>query len=236
MPVPLSHAPACRAAVLLAALLQACAPTASVPPASSAPPRIEATSSVHRHVVSFETGRSRPNPTEAARLGGFLASLPGDGRVGFTVVGHADVRGPETFNAKLAEQRAIEVARLIRAGGFPDATVEIRSRGEQAPTASGGSAAALAQSRRVEITAELVQPYVVGCPAATNGLAATWRNDPFPGLGCSNLENLVRMLDDPRDLTAGRATTAADGIRESEAIVRYRTDKVKSLDDVEVSQ
>ena len=38
------------------------------------------------------------------------------------------------------------------------------------------------------------------------------------------------MVADPGDLATASATRAADGTREAEAIVRYRTDKVKPLE------
>ena len=40
-----------------------------------------------------------------------------------------------------------------------------------------------------------------------------------------------RSLEQPADLGVGRALGPADSTREAEAIVRYRTDKVKGLQD-----
>ncbi len=37
------------------------------------------------------------------------------------------------------------------------------------------------------------------------------------------------MIADPSDLAQGRTLGPADGTREAEAVVRYRTDKVKAL-------
>jgi type IV pilus biogenesis protein CpaD/CtpE len=39
------------------------------------------------------------------------------------------------------------------------------------------------------------------------------------------------MVADPADLARGRDPGAADATREAEAVVRYRTDKVKKLRD-----
>jgi pilus biogenesis lipoprotein CpaD len=229
-------AAACSVIALLAALLQACAPIEPLPTDTWVPPRIETTETSYRHTVSFDTGQSRLGLSQEAALTAFLAGLPADGRISFVVAGHADERGALGYNAELAQRRAVEVARLIQASGFPDASISVLSRGEQAPLADSGSVEGLALNRRVDIVAEIVEARVLGCPGGTHTLAATPQNYPFPGHGCADLSNLVRMLDDPRDLTVGRATTAADGVRESEAIVRYRTDKLKRLDDVEVSQ
>ena len=49
-------------------------------------------------------------------------------------------------------------------------------------------------------------------------------------LGCANAVNLGLMVADPNDLAMGTPTAPADAAREAEAIVRYRTDKVKALD------
>jgi type IV pilus biogenesis protein CpaD/CtpE len=38
------------------------------------------------------------------------------------------------------------------------------------------------------------------------------------------------MVADPADLVTGAPTAPADATREAEAIVRYRTDKVRQLD------
>jgi type IV pilus biogenesis protein CpaD/CtpE len=37
------------------------------------------------------------------------------------------------------------------------------------------------------------------------------------------------MVADPADLAEGRPLGPADGVREAEAVVRYRTDKVRPL-------
>ena len=52
---------------------------------------------------------------------------------------------------------------------------------------------------------------------------------PLSNLGCANAVNLGLMIAEPADLTRGRPLGTADGIREAEAVVRYRTDKVKEL-------
>jgi pilus assembly protein CpaD len=49
-------------------------------------------------------------------------------------------------------------------------------------------------------------------------------------LGCANAVNLGLMVADPADLVTGAPTAPADATREAEAIVRYRTDKVRQLD------
>ena len=49
-------------------------------------------------------------------------------------------------------------------------------------------------------------------------------------MGCNaTATNLAHMVAEPRDLVRGRELGPADGIREAEAIVRYREGKVTEL-------
>lgn len=214
--------------VLLAA---SCAGLEPLPPAAPTPPRLDITSQVVRHTIEFDTGSAALRSLEQERLGVFLAGLPRDGGVSFVVAGHADERGSLSANERLAADRAATVRGAIRRAGFQDSPVSTLSLGELAPAISGRSAAALQRNRRVELTAELVAARVAGCPRGGADLTATAANHPLPGLGCATLENLARMVDDPRHLMVGHPLSPADSAREAESIVRYRTDKVKQLQD-----
>lgn len=50
-----------------------------------------------------------------------------------------------------------------------------------------------------------------------------------PRGGCTNERNLTLMVEDPRDLVRGRSIGPADPDQTSNAVNRYRTDKVKDL-------
>ena len=69
-----------------------------------------------------------------------------------------------------------------------------------------------------------------GCPDWSRDPGYDPRNEPLSNLGCANAFNLGLMVADPRDLSTGTPTAPADATREAEAVIRYRTDKVKQLD------
>ena len=73
-----------------------------------------------------------------------------DGMV-LTVVGHTDRAGASTYNAKLAEIRAEEVAAAIMAKGVPASIIKIRSFGEDTPAVETPDGRPESANRRVEI-------------------------------------------------------------------------------------
>ncbi|MDD3288324.1 MAG: CpaD family pilus assembly lipoprotein [Alphaproteobacteria bacterium] len=63
---------------------------------------------------------------------------------------------------------------------------------------------------------------------------ADYKPDPFsnqvwPQFGCSNARNLAAMIDNPRDLVAGRDMGDADAVNTTRGIDLYRTGKTKEL-------
>jgi hypothetical protein len=83
-----------------------------------------------------------------------------------------------------------------------------------------GTRAVIGASRRWQVL-------LSGCDVAPDRAAAA----PIQRLGCATLNNLAHMVADPADLGPGRPLGAADAVRESESIVRYRTGKVTPLND-----
>jgi pilus assembly protein CpaD len=81
----------------------------------------------------------------------------------------------------------------------------------------------------VEVLVSAYEVVLPGCPDWSRDPAFDPRNLPLSNLGCANAVNLGLMVADPADLERGRPLGPADAVRESEAIVRYRTDKVKEL-------
>ncbi len=67
------------------------------------------------------------------------------------------------------------------------------------------------------------------CPDWTPPPADDHGNDPSRNFGCANITNLGLMIDNPRDIVAGRTLGPADGEPGLNAIDRYRNDKVKPL-------
>ena len=67
----------------------------------------------------------------------------------YTIAGHTDSRASDEYNMRLSYNRANAVARV--AAGIGARVVDVRGYGERMPKASNGTAAGMAQNRRVEI-------------------------------------------------------------------------------------
>jgi pilus biogenesis lipoprotein CpaD len=182
----------------------------------------------YTHTVHFETDRAELAPSERASLDAFLAALPAEGRYRAVVSGHADERASDAYNLALSERRARHVADLLRAHGLERVEVSPRAHGEGRPVDPGRGEPAWARNRRVEI---LVRHWVAEAPRCGEGdrTPSLHGQQLLPDLGCATAANLVAMVADPADLAEGRPLGPADGVREAEAIVRYRTDKVRPL-------
>ena len=108
------------------------------------------------------------------------------------------------------------------AGGYAPSRVEIVETGGYADV--------------VEVT---IQRYTVQLPDCSQAIQRDegimeWSDEPVGvrKLGCSNEYNFGLMVADPRDLQGGRDVGPAKGYREVGAVQRYRTDKIKELEDV----
>jgi outer membrane protein OmpA-like peptidoglycan-associated protein len=71
--------------------------------------------------------------------------------VGIDIIGHADVRGAEAYNAALGLRRAQAVARVIAREGIRAGLMEVSSDGEALPRVGRTQAESYALSRRVEL-------------------------------------------------------------------------------------
>jgi peptidoglycan-associated lipoprotein len=77
-----------------------------------------------------------------------FVSGPGKDK-GMNIVGHADPRGPTTYNFGLGQRRAGSVAKYLTTAGVTETRIETSSRGEL--EASGGDESGWAKDRKVEI-------------------------------------------------------------------------------------
>ena len=94
----------------------------------------------------FATDSARISSAGRARLQRFFRS---ESARSYVITGHTDSRASDAYNMNLSLRRANAVAQIARASG---ARVNaIRGYGERQPKASNGSAAGMAQNRRVEI-------------------------------------------------------------------------------------
>lgn len=210
-------------------LLAACG-ALEPPPAAWAPRRPEIAEASYAYLVHFATDRAELAPGERDRLEAFLAGLPEGGRWRALVLGHADERASDAYNMALSERRARHVAELLRARGLERVEVALRAFGESRPLDPGRGEPAWSRNRRVEIR---IRHWTVAAPEC-----GEWDRRPevhgqqlLPDLGCATAANLVAMVADPADLAEGRPLGPADGVHAAEAVVRYRTDKVKQLDE-----
>jgi pilus biogenesis lipoprotein CpaD len=218
------------AGALLALALTACATLEPLPPLDP-PKQLVLSPTAQAHTVHFATDVDQPSAEEQQRLAAFLAGLDPEARLEIRVAGHADDRASESYNLDLSARRARSVARLIERAGLANARVSTSAFGERAPARPGRGGAAWSANRRVDVAVEGWRVALPGCPDWSRDVAHDPLNLPMSNLGCATLANLGRMVADPTDLAQGRPLGPADATREAEAVVRYRTDKVKSLDD-----
>ena len=215
MPRHLHHAHAGPrwAATALAAALSACALTP--PPPTPALPQPKLTPMAYHHAVGFAGGSAELTPAEATGLRRFVASLPDGRSLAATVAAPAASAG-QPLDPKLAQRRAAAVAGQLRQSGIAATAALATGR----PAAEGD----------VEVTVRTAEVVLPGCPDWSRRPGYDPGNLPLSNLGCANAVNLGLMVADPSDLLAGHPFEPADAIREAEAILRYRSDKVKQFD------
>lgn len=199
------------------------------------PKELEVERAQVRHAVRFDTDQATISSLERDRLRTFLAAVdlgPGDS---IRLEGHADERASDLYNLDLAARRSEAVRRLLHAAGFERVLMHESAYGERAPAASESSQAAWRQNRRVEVVVERHLVVLPPCPDWSRRSGTDFANQPHTNFGCAVQTNLGLMIAEPRDLQRGRALGPADGTREAEAIVRYRTGELKELQE-EVTQ
>lgn len=234
------NAPAASAKLgfALATMLTAGACAAALAPATLAPlptqisaPAVSAESVEHRHEVLFAIDRAEFSPGELARLYAFLAQLPAGSTRRFRLVAHADEPAGEVYNLDLSARRARAVEREMRARLPPRDEVATLALGEPSPTRLTDAPGPFPHDRRVDILATTYLVRLPSCPDWSRDPGSDPLNHPLSNLGCANATNLGLMVADPADLARGRNLGPADATREAEAVVRYRSDKVKELRD-----
>lgn len=211
----------------LVSVLPACAPLEPLPPARTAPLPV-AVAVEYRHEVQFQAGRADVSAVEAAGLRRFVASIPSDRVRAARVGGPAGSRVGDTY-ADLSGQRAARVAELLRSFSAAELDVTIQPFGERRAVDPASGGRARPREDRVVVTISGAEPVLPGCPDWSRDPGFDPGNFPLSNLGCANAYNLGLMVADPKDLSQPRSLAAADGTREADSIVRYRSDKVKQL-------
>jgi outer membrane protein OmpA-like peptidoglycan-associated protein len=103
--------------------------------------------------VTFPVNRSQVSPEAKAMIDEAIAQLKAENRgVFFEIEGHTDSTGPENYNLKLGEDRALAVRNYMHdQHGIALSRMELISYGEAKPVIDNKSRANRAQNRRVVI-------------------------------------------------------------------------------------
>ncbi|SEO14436.1 Outer membrane protein OmpA [Salinihabitans flavidus] len=101
--------------------------------------------------VTFRTASSVVDPEFRPVLRAVSRSLQRHPNSTVRVVGHTDNVGSAIYNAKLSQERALAVARVLIANGASASRITVVGRGFYEPVMSNATAAGRAENRRVEI-------------------------------------------------------------------------------------
>ena len=195
------------------------------------PKELEVRPAEYRHEVQFATDSARIDPAERARLRQFLEAVQPGASDSIRIEGHADERASNRYNLELSARRARAVQDLLRREGLREVALHPAAYGEFAPEALGSGPEVWRENRRVEVVIDRHVVVLPPCPDWSVESGTDFSNAPHSNFGCATRTNLGLMIADPRDLERGRALGPADGVREADAIDRYRKGEVKELNE-----
>jgi outer membrane protein OmpA-like peptidoglycan-associated protein len=109
--------------------------------------------------ITFDTDSARVKPQFNDTLVSVGLVLKKFDRTLVDVYGYTDSTGPDAYNQKLSQDRAVSVATALANQGVKQQRFYITGRGEDDPIASNATEAGRAQNRRVEI---LLSPLAKG--------------------------------------------------------------------------
>ncbi|MGN6486664.1 MAG: OmpA family protein [Devosia sp.] len=101
--------------------------------------------------ITFDTDSARVKPQFNDTLVSVGLVLKKFDRTLVDVYGYTDSTGPDAYNQKLSQDRAVSVATALANQGVKQQRFYITGRGEDDPIASNATEAGRAQNRRVEI-------------------------------------------------------------------------------------
>jgi peptidoglycan-associated lipoprotein len=116
---------------------------ASVTVASSA-----ASLATMQELVHFAYDKSDLTEDTREALDGKVRVFRANPAMRILIVGHTDSRGTDAYNRALGTRRAEAVRDYLVAQGVASSRIELETRGESQPIASGTSEGAMAQNRR----------------------------------------------------------------------------------------
>jgi len=189
-------------ALLTAAALAACAPTASYWTEAQSPKhnQIEVVRLMHE-LRAPDSGSL--SAAEIAGLNGFLAR-------------HHVSYGDDVTVIAAANRNGAPLADYLRKQGI--VAQQLSVSGRDAP--AGGL--------RLLVERYVVVP--PNCPDWRKPATTDYGNATMSNLGCATTANLGMMLANPRDLIQGREAGDADGTASAAAVQRYRAGKVTPLE------
>lgn len=144
--------------------------------------------------VNFEFDRSTLLPTAEPTLAAVADVLERFPDLRIEVAGHADSVGPEAYNRRLSEARALQVRRSLTARGIGPERIRARGYGEARPVLPNATPTGRALNRRVE--------FVLLNPEAAEQYRLETRQDPeeqLERLRESIREGIREGFDDPRE-------------------------------------
>ena len=109
-----------------------------------------------RFVFSFRTNSASLSEADYEEIKRHADYLVGHPNSVITISGHADIRGPNALNEKLARARAEAVARALMENGVSEGQILVTSHGEDVPVISEDN---WQENRRVEI--EYIDDYML---------------------------------------------------------------------------
>ena len=121
-------------------------PAPPPPPPSNCPPELKA-------IVFFDWDADQPLPEASGTVQQVIDNRAACGWNSFTVVGHTDKSGPDSYNDGLSWRRARNVAAMLEAAGIPASSLQVDGRGESQVMVETADGVREPQNRRVEISA-----------------------------------------------------------------------------------
>jgi outer membrane protein OmpA-like peptidoglycan-associated protein len=109
-----------------------------------------------QELVHFAYDKSDLSDSARAALDSKVKVFQSNPAMRILIVGHTDDRGTGSYNLELGTRRAEAVRDYLVAQGVATSRIDLETRGETQPMASGSSAGAMAQNRRDAFTILLV--------------------------------------------------------------------------------
>lgn len=112
-----------------------------------------------KYLIYFEFDEYQLDAADKTALNDLVSTLKQSTglKIKVLLTGHADSKGPESYNTSLSLQRAEQVAAFLKSSGFDFSDIDTAGKGEQDPSAANDSPEGRAQNRRVEITLEEIK-------------------------------------------------------------------------------